>query len=501
VKTVKVSRTIRLRIRPETNAVKLRALDNTLDLWNRLTEFYVAFFLAHSKTVETMDGAKELLTWAESQTVPTRAHPHPLPDWNLEESVPGVPVEFRRAAINAAAGAVRSYLSNLRQWQETDPKKRGKEPRPPRCRTNVTLYGGLCRVRMADFRQGFVRVKLYDGARWQWFNMPVSAPPFAAELFAASEAERERIKGTREALAWRMRSEGKRSRTKEEKTALRPAPDVWVARSPLLVRKRDGFWLHVPFEKLVEIPGKAEEQRLADPLLRVGTVDLNENSAVVAAWEGHRHLGIKTVWHARESAKREKALQKVARKQRRSGSPVKGERSNRDLWTYIRNLDDSLAWQVATAIVAWVAGLGLRVLVFEHLRRYRPERRLSWSRRTNRKRSYWLRGKVLERVRHLALMHGILVVERNPAWTSQACPRCNRLGERFSPNGRGYPSRFHCGHCGWTGDANVVAALNLKKKWDRTFRYPTPEERKAAEQRRARKGGAAASPEQVPAVA
>ncbi len=55
---------------------------------------------------------------------------------------------------------------------------------------------------------------------------------------------------------------------------------------------------------------------------------------------------------------------------------------------------------------------GLHVLVFEHLRPYRPKRGVSWSRRTNRKRSYWLRGKVLEHVWHLALCHGIVVVER-----------------------------------------------------------------------------------------
>jgi putative transposase len=112
--------------------------------------------------------------------------------------------------------------------------------------------------------------------------------------------------------------------------------------------------------------------------------------------------------------------------------------------------------------------------------------------------SYWLRGKVLDHVRYLALCHGILTVERNPAWTSQACPRCSHLGERFSPNGRGYPNRFYCRHCGWSGDSDVVAALNLKRKWDRTFRYPTPEERRAAEQSRRRKAGAAARREGAP---
>jgi transposase len=155
---------------------------------------------------------------------------------------------------------------------------------------------------------------------------------------------------------------------------------------------------------------------------------------------------------------------------------------------------------MAALIVAWAVAQGLQVLVFEYLRPYRPTRGLSWSRRTNRKRSYWLRGQIRRHVRDLALRQGILVVERHPAWTSQVCPHCHRLAERFSPGGSGYPSRLRGGGCGWSGDANVAAALNLKRKWDRTFRYPTKAERQAAELRRAGNGGAAVNPEQVPAA-
>ena len=36
-----------------------------------------------------------------------------------------------------------------------------------------------------------------------------------------------------------------------------------------------------------------------------------------------------------------------------------------------------------------------------------------------------------------------------PARTAATWARGSR------PGGRGYPSRFRCGHCGWTGDANV----------------------------------------------
>jgi hypothetical protein len=44
----------------------------------------------------------------------------------------------------------------------------------------------------------------------------------------------------------------------------------------------------------------------------------------------------------------------------------------------------------------------------------------------------------------------------------------------------------------------VAAALTLKRKWNRTFRYPTIAERQAALLRRASNGGAAVNPEQVP---
>ncbi len=290
-------------------------------------------------------------------------------------------------------------------------------------------------------------------------------------MLRESAEERDRIGILRAEQKQRMAAEGRKERTAQEHKALRPTPGHWVAESPTAIRKRGGWWLHVPFEKRVEIRGKAAGE--SDPT--VGPVDLHADSAVAAVWEGVRCRGVRTIGHARENAKREKVLQKVARKQKRSGRPVQGERSHMGLG-YIAALDSAAAWQVAAAIVTWAVMAGLHVLVFKHLRAYRPERGVSWSRRTNRKRSYWLRGKVLEHVRHLALCHGILVVGRNPAWTSAACLHGSRLGARFSPDGRGDPSRFRCVRCGWTGDANVVAALNLKRKWARTLQYPTQQE-------------------------
>ncbi len=509
---VSTLRTVRVRIDPATNPGKLQAIDRTQAEWHRAVEFYTAFFLDHlgvfaeTKTVRNRKGepvakpwtAQDLLTWAERGTVRTEAHPDILREFAAV--CPQMPTVLRRAAINAASGAVKSYRTIHQTWDQTDPRQRGQEPPMPDPHPFLTLYDGMVDGNATGLRQGFLRLKGLDDGGWQWMAVPVALPPYALDLFDQSEAEVARIAGERAEQNARMVQEGRVRRTQDEKERLRPTPGIAFAQSPTLVRKPGGWFLHVPFLKRVVMPGKAEARRLAEPDLTVGTLDLNADSTVGVAWVGDRVADVHTLWHAQENAQREKTLQQVARNQRASGRPVKGERSNQALWRSIRGRDAALAWRMAALIVAWAVAQGLQVLVFEYLRPYRPTRGHSWSRRTNRKRSYWLRGQIRRHVRDLALRQGILVVERHPAWTSQVCPHCHRLAERFSPGGAGYPSRLRCGGCGWSGDANVAAALNLKRKWDRTFRYPTKAERQAAELRRAGNGGAAVNPEQVPAA-
>ena len=135
-----------------------------------------------------------------------------------------------------------------------------------------------------------------------------------------------------------------------------------------MIRKRDGWWLHVPFAKRVEIQGKAEDRRQAESDLTVGTIALNADSAVAAAWEGVRCRAVRTIGHARENAKREKALQKVAHKPKPSGRPVQGEHSHMGLGRYIAALDSAVAWQGVAAIVtwAWLACTCWSLSTYEH---------------------------------------------------------------------------------------------------------------------------------------
>ncbi|WP_430626552.1 zinc ribbon domain-containing protein [Sulfobacillus thermotolerans] len=75
-------------------------------------------------------------------------------------------------------------------------------------------------------------------------------------------------------------------------------------------------------------------------------------------------------------------------------------------------------------------------------------------------------------VRHMALHEGILVVTRDAQFTSQACPRCGHLGARFCEATRHHrrgKDVFRCYACGWGGNADLVGALNLRKKWLKIF--------------------------------
>jgi hypothetical protein len=85
------------------NTGKRSYLEETTKLLNAARAFYVSFFLAHSDKLtervrpvteqcqgerERLISSNELLTWAESLTVSTSAHPHPLPSYNFSERFP-----------------------------------------------------------------------------------------------------------------------------------------------------------------------------------------------------------------------------------------------------------------------------------------------------------------------------------------------------------------------------------------------------------------------------
>jgi putative transposase len=432
------------------NTDKRAALDATALELTQARAFYIDFFLAHADKLaervsyysekhlqmrERAISANELLSWAEACTVETKDHPDPWPGWNFSARFPDLPFAYRRSVIKDAIGKVRSYLSQRATWEKSG-KKKGK-PGLPGANDHPTLYQGTCELSLEEAKGGerFVRLKVYDGKRWQWVNYPVVCSRYFQQ---------------------RLRD---------------PA---WEQQSPTLVLSKQAAALHFPQTKQVQAK-KVKESKL-DPELVTVAVDLNVKHLAVITVRQHEQI-IETVFvtDAGLDQQRYRHLKRIAKKQWLSGKPIKGEHSNQRLWRHVRRMNEDAARKVAYNIARVCVRYPDCVLLFERLRKIKAKAG-SKSARMNRRQANQLRGKINQYAREKAFLAGTVTVEVNPHGTSQYCSRCGQLGERFSyQHGQRVRVRwgklFWCPHChyetnaDWNGSVNVHHSFFQQLHW------------------------------------
>jgi putative transposase len=422
------------------NTGKRRFLTETVAQLTAARAFYIDFFLTHvdklaervsyysEKHLEMREraiSANELLSWAEACTVATNAHPQPWPGWNFSEHFPDLPSAYRRSVIKDAIGKVRSYLSNLANWEKSGQKK-GK-PGLPGASEHPTLYQGTCELILeeAQVADRFVRLKVYDGKTWRWANYPVKCSRYFQQ---------------------------------------RQHDPAWEQHSPLLVLTEQTAALHFPQTKRIQAKKVKESKR--DPDLVTVAVDLNVKNLAVITVRQHQQI-METVFvsdHGLDQ-QRYRHLRRIAKKQWQSGKPVKGEHSNQQLWQHVSRMNADAAHQVAHRIAAVCARYPGCVLLFERLRKIKPKG-TSKSRRMNRRQANQLRGTINQTAREQAYALGVVTVETNAHGTSQYCSRCGARGERFSIRGGVYIKEkwgklFSCPVCHYEAHADHNASVNV----------------------------------------
>jgi putative transposase len=174
-------------------------------------------------------------------------------------------------------------------------------------------------------------------------------------------------------------------------------------------------------------------------------------------------------------AHRYRHLKRIAKKQWQSGRPVKGERSNQQLWWHIERLNEDAAHKVARQIATVCAKYPGCILLFERLRKIRQGPG-SKSRRMNRKRANQLRGKIREHAKDKAYVQQVVTVEVNPHGTSQYCSRCGAKGERFSyQQGQRvfvkWGKLFYCPVCHYEANADFNASANVHHAFYREWHW------------------------------
>ncbi|WXG42767.1 MAG: transposase [Promethearchaeati archaeon SRVP18_Atabeyarchaeia-1] len=135
----------------------------------------------------------------------------------------------------------------------------------------------------------------------------------------------------------------------------------------------------------------------------------------------------------------------------RSKAGLKLKRLGKRQSNYVR----TSIWLIANQIVQQAKALGANIVVekLRHLRKKRGE----WSAKSRRKVNRTPYGFLRHALRYVAARQGVLLVEVDPRYTSQACPYCRRTSKT---NWVGY-SYFRCRACGFEANRDRVASLNI----------------------------------------
>jgi IS605 OrfB family transposase len=258
----------------------------------------------------------------------------------IDRMFPKFPSYLRRAAIEAAFGAVSSFLSNYDRWQSGLRSKVGSRP-PSFGRTldvNPPLYGGQCIKHSHDWSTARIKVLRADGS-WGW-SEPM---PLRGRL--------KRLSGD----------------------------DANQALSPTLIASSKRALLACPV-KLSRPPWPGGDL--------VCAVDLGVNTAATCAIvdsagavRARQFLNC-----GRHNDRLDKAATQVRVKAEHTLGPVRLDKADdkvkrpgklgkgfcRTLYARMRGLSQAVAQQVANAVVAFARDHGATTVVFENLKSFRP---------------------------------------------------------------------------------------------------------------------------------
>ncbi|MBK7993034.1 MAG: transposase [Blastocatellia bacterium] len=239
--------------------------------------------------------------------------------------------------------------------------------------------------------------------------------------------------------------------------------------SPKLVLRGKKILLHISFEKKIKVQSiKNQVNKDTENELVICSVDLNINNNLaicrILKADGTPLASRFIAGGKASSGRRKRALGRVAKKRRKTATLRKNEQDNKKQWKYIRDLDNYEAHRVSRRIVEFACEYGAKVIVFEHLGNFKPQKG-KYSRRGNEKRSYWLRGKIYHYTHYKAYELGILTSRVSPRNTSRQCAYCGKEVARHNRNEEanqytaGAPL-FTCPN-GHRGNADLNAANNI----------------------------------------
>jgi IS605 OrfB family transposase len=154
-----------------------------------------------------------------------------------------------------------------------------------------------------------------------------------------------------------------------------------------------------------------------------------------------------------------KAYKKRLTQLREQYRRTKSRKSKKRIGRKIRRLNRDVAHKVSRNIANTAAETKAKTIVFEDLKKYKPEKG-KMKKKTNFRLSMWMRRRIQEYTAYKAGLDGVPVVTIDPRHTSQKCPRCNHT-EKKNRDG----ILFSCKKCGYKNNADRIASINIAQKY------------------------------------
>lgn len=333
-------------------------LVETQTFYNEILAFYYNLYLKMSDFHE--EGGQRVMRELEKLTIVGRDKQevlYPLP-WCK------VPLYFRRAAINAAIAAGKSYLSRDEQQQRTQTFTK-----------SVTFYKGMYK----NLNEKSVELKVWSGEMWTWLHCRISGNVF---------------------------SEG------DEQL------------SPSVVLKEKQVELHVPVKSVVSDGRKAKlriqnQEKIAavqfinrDRLAVIAILDAKGNQCAVHFLKGG------TVYERQC----QKILTAIEKSEKATGYE-ESHHSNKKYWMKLKHLNEYYSHKFSKDIVEYCnkqqAGILVLPLYSKTYTKYVMNAVGNWS-------VLHLSGQIREKLKYKAWQSGIIVLETEAAGISSKCAVCGQ---------------------------------------------------------------------------
>ena len=201
---------------------------DTLTVYQQAVSFFVGVIYQHHEPILALKGKKQN-SLIERFCVKTKKNPSPSCDFS--QTFYKFPSYYRRAAIQFALGHVKSYLSNLENWQKSGQQK-GKPTLQLAHKTFPVLYHAQS-VKRPDAHTA--KIKIYHQNDWIWLD--VNLKPRDVSYIKKHCTDK-------------------------------------TAKAPTLIKKGKCWYLSTPYEKQVTLP----EKNIA---AKIVAVDLGINHSAV----------------------------------------------------------------------------------------------------------------------------------------------------------------------------------------------------------------------------